>query len=225
MVPVGKHFQIREVKQTPCCFLPQHSIVWPHSTGRDGHKREAPPHLTSHIWEQLLPWYPHCCIPERWPPGWGTLWKCEVSVEMSHFPLLCSEAEELCALVWAYLLVTLPPCLSWSGPEVVKKHLFPGLLNNSVSWPKVWSGWDAHFALCSGALPGSPTHCKTPALRRFADHVSLLAIKRDEIPSQAGIYWCKRTGKNVTKKKKRIMLNEEWNQVIPIRSCSLGLRE
>lgn len=53
----------------------------------------------------------------------------------------------------------------------MKKHLFPGPLNNSVSWPKVWSGWDAHFASCSGALPGSPTHCKTPALRRFADHV------------------------------------------------------
>lgn len=155
-VPTGKPSQIHEVKH---CYTPQHSLVWPHSTGRDGHKKEVPRHLTSHIWEHLLPWYPHYCIPEWWPLGfsvcWGTPLKCDLSVEMSHFILLCSEAEELWVLMWVYLLVTLPQCLSWSGPEVVKEHLFP-------IWITLWLSLRYGIAvmlilLCAQVLSLQPT--------------------------------------------------------------------
>lgn len=88
-----------------------------------------------------------------------------------------------------YLLVTLPWCLSLSGPEVVKEHLFPGHLNSSMSWPKVWNCCDAHFALCLGAFPGSPTSCDTPCSEEVCRScVSLLDTRRDEIPPQAGTY-------------------------------------
>lgn len=75
--------------------MPLHSIVWPHSTGRDGHKNEAPTHLTSHIWEQLLP-RTHITASLSRPPGlcicWGLFWdvRCLLKWEPLYLILLWS---------------------------------------------------------------------------------------------------------------------------------------
>lgn len=166
--------------------------------------------------------FPHALLPIS---GNSCFLGTHISASLSTDPQGYVSVEALywnvsCLLKWAnlsYSALKQRRCVFWCGcifwspflgvsPEVVLR-LWRNL-GSLVIWitPCLGPGYGIAvmlILLCAQVLSlAAQPSAKHPTLRRFAGHVSLLDVRRDEILPQGGIYRCSRAGRNVTRKKK-----------------------